>query len=268
MALMMALAAAALLCGAGLAFAAEPVSVKIPVTIEEGGIAVMAPVGDAPAPETAELALDDGERGAFEIALGTPGTYGYTVRIKDEGIENVEFDTTVYTATVAVFADEGSGMYAMVTVAKTGAEDKPEMLMFANKGRQAALHPGGSNDPAKPDDPDDPGGSDDPDNPGGSDDPDNPGGSNDPDDPGSNPDDPGKGNNDPDKDNGQTAVGTTDSSASSTGSGAKSTNPRTGDSSNLEFYLLMAAAASAGLFLLSLVFALSVRKDRKRAGRR
>ena len=197
------------LCACIMPSVAFGLTIEIPVAIDEGGVAVIVPDDGSPAPRNLEIAVEDQEEVPFSIDIYSPGTYNYTIHVKDEGEEGVQYDKTVYVAAVSVFAGEEDTMYGVVTISKEDEPDKPETIHFTSNVRSAHRDPNG----------DDPSGSGSP----------VPGGSQ-------------------------------DGSAGSGGSGAAG-QPKTGDSSNLELYLLVSTFASAGLFALSVVYAVSTRKQ-------
>lgn len=212
------------------AYASARITVTIPVTIEGGGVAVMVPGGGSPSPEEGELSVEPGKQAQFSIPVEKPGTYGYEIAVKDEGEENVVYDKTVYVATVSVFDNGGESPSWTVTLSKAGSEEKPESVHFAMKSM--AGDPGST--PADNTEPD--GSSESADDEPGSD------------------SEQDEGADDGADDDDVKADGT-DARTSSSGS-----NPKTGDSSNLERYLLISVAASAGLFALALVYAVSTRR--------
>ena len=71
------------------AYASNGIVVSIPVTIDEGGIALIAPAAGSPTPESLSLELEDKAAASFRIPVDSPGNYSYAISVKDDGYEDV-----------------------------------------------------------------------------------------------------------------------------------------------------------------------------------
>ena len=96
------------------AFAAETVSVSIPIEIEGGGTAV--------------LITEDGATENINISFNTPGDYKYTIQANTK--EGLYYSPEYYTATVAVRADNSGELTSTVILTKAGSNYKPDKCRF------------------------------------------------------------------------------------------------------------------------------------------
>ena len=218
--------------------AAQTVSVDIWTDIKNGGTAVIIPEVNCPLPDRASMTLADGQSEAFHIDFSEEGTYAYTVRIEPDDRE-INFDDTVYRVKVFV-TEEGGKLYTSIVIynQRTGNKfspqgyDEPCTVTFVND-----VNPAASEEPTAP--------------------------------PPS-----GEGETVPEtvpetvtaterKSGGSNSDSDDDEKDASNGSDVKS-RPQTGDDSRLDFYLLLAIIASAGLFMLSIFYYRSVVKEIKK----
>ena len=210
--------------------AAQTVPVDIWVDIKNGGTAVIITEVNSPLLDRSSMTLDDGQSEAFHIDFSEAGTYAYTIRIEPDDRE-ITFDDTVYR--VNVFVTEESGkLYTSIVIynQKTGGKyspqgyDEPCTVTFVND--VSPITPDETTAPTQS---------------------------------GESAatsetvtateQDPGSAKNDPND----------DAKNASKGSDVKS-RPQTGDDSRLDFFLLLAIIASAGLFMLSVFYYRSVVK--------
>ena len=210
--------------------AAQTVPVDIWVDIKNGGTAVIITEVNSPLPDRSSMTLDDGQSEAFHIDFSEAGTYAYTIRIEPDDRE-ITFDDTVYR--VNVFVTEESGkLYTSIVIynQKTGGKyspqgyDEPCTVTFVND--VSPITPDETTAPTQS---------------------------------GESAatsetvtateQDSGSAKNDPND----------DAKNASKGSDVKS-RPQTGDDSRLDFFLLLAIIASAGLFMLSVFYYRSVVK--------
>lgn len=211
--------------------AAEAAGVDIWVNIINGGTAVIITEVNCPLPDKSKITLEDGQSEAFHIDFTEEGTYSYLVKIEPDERE-ISFDDTVYN--VKVFVSEENGkLYTSILIYNTksgnkyapqGSGDDPCSVTFSNSTEPPA--PTSSSEPTLPAENTEPGTDREPTDPDG----------------GGNPSQTDKPDN------------------SSSGG---SSQPKTGDDSRLDFYLLLAILASAGLFMLSVFYYRSVMKELK-----
>lgn len=110
------------------AFAAEAVSVSIPVEIEGGGTAVMIPEVNCPLPETSSVEVQDGETENINIGFSAPGDYKYTIQANTK--EGLYYSPEYYTATVAIRTDSSGELAATVILKKPDSDYKPDRCRF------------------------------------------------------------------------------------------------------------------------------------------
>lgn len=211
--------------------AAQTAPVDIWVDIKNGGTAVIITEVNCPLPDRSSMTLDDGQSEAFHIDFSEKGTYSYLIRIEPDDRE-INFDDTVYH--VKVFVTEENGrLYTSIVIynQKTGGKfspqgyDEPCTVTFVND--VSPITPDETTAPTQSGE--------------------------------SEPtsetvtateQDPGSAKSDPND----------DAKNASKGSDVKS-RPQTGDDSRLDFFLLLAIIASAGLFMLSVFYYRSVVKE-------
>ena len=211
--------------------AAQTAPVDIWVDIKNGGTAVIITEVNSPLPDRSSMTLDDGQSEAFHIDFSEEGTYSYLIRIEPDDRE-INFDDTVYH--VKVFVTEENGrLYTSIVIynQKTGGKyspqgyDEPCTVTFVND--LSPITPDETTAPTQS---------------------------------GESAttsetvtateQDSGSAKNDPND----------DAKNASKGSDVKS-RPQTGDDSRLDFFLLLAIIASAGLFMLSVFYYRSVVKE-------
>lgn len=218
--------------------AAEAAGVDIWVNIINGGTAVIITEVNCPLPDKSRITLEDGQSEAFHIDFTEEGTYSYLVEIEPDERE-LTFDDTVYNVKVLVSEDNGK-LYTSILIYNTksgnkyapqGGGDDPCTITFSNSTEPPA--PTTATEPVSPTDatetPSDATESD-------------------------------EGKSPSDSDGGNHSAQPDQNGGSSSGGSSK---PQTGDDSRLDFYLLLAILASAGLFMLSVFYYRSVMKEIK-----
>lgn len=270
---------------------AEPVDADIWVEVRHGGTAELLASPNSPAPEQTTLTVPHGQRKAFTVSLTQPGSYSYTVRLKPDR-DHPDVDETYYDVTVYVAGQPDGTLDATIVTHRNGSDEKyappPDEsgFVYPNPERKM-LRVLFSNIVPESSDDDDPspstggsgsGGADTPGDPGGDpgggpsgdpgSDPGDPGGdpggdpSGDPGDPGDDPGSPGGDPGDPGGEPGN--PGDPGDPGEVSGTGGQTTNqPKTGDDSGLNRYLLAAMLSSAGLFALSLGYLSCVERERR-----
>lgn len=211
--------------------AAQTVPVDIWVDIKNGGTAVIITEVNSPLPDRSSMTLADGQSEAFHIDFSEEGTYAYSIRIEPDDRE-ITFDDTVYR--VNVFVTEESGrLYTSVVIynQKTGGKyspqgyDEPCTVTFVND-----FTPDETTAPTR------------------------------------------SGESETtsetvtatDRDSGSAKSDSGDSNDDAKNASKESdvkSRPQTGDDSRLDFFLLLAIIASAGLFMLSVFYYRSVVKE-------
>ena len=206
--------------------AAQALPVDIWVTIQNGGTAVIITEVNSPMPDHSSVTLDDGQSEAFHIEFSEPGNFNYTIRIEPDE-RDIRFDDTVYRIGVYVREENGK-LYSNI------------VIYNEKSGKKYSPHSEGDFEPCTVTFVNDPG----------PDVPDTTETTTVPEESGSVPDTTSKTEQPP---------GITDRDQGG------SSRPQTGDDSTLDFYLLLAILASAGLFMLSVFYYRSVvREVRKR----
>jgi pilin isopeptide linkage protein len=120
------------------ASAYTPATAEIAVEIKHGGTAVIIPEVNCPIPDKTELKLEDGEVGRFNIQFTEPGIYTYTVKTVPDS-RNLDFDSTVYTVIIYV-TDENGTLKAVKLVyaggvkyaGEPGSDGSPDVILFEN----------------------------------------------------------------------------------------------------------------------------------------
>ena len=119
----------------------DPAELDIWVEIENGGTAVIEPEADAPAPAVTTLVLAHGGTEAFHIVFPEAGIFAYTVRIEPDG-RDLHFDDTVYRIVVYVNEHNGALIPSIVIydqssgnkyAPETGDPDRPCNILFVNE---------------------------------------------------------------------------------------------------------------------------------------
>jgi pilin isopeptide linkage protein len=206
--------------------AAQSASVNIWVSIKNGGTAAIITEVNSPLPDRPSITLDDGKSEAFHIEFSEEGSYSYTIRIEPDE-RDIRFDDTVYRVGVYVREENGK-LYSNI------------VIYNEKSGKKYSPHSEGDFEPCTVTFVNDPG----------PDVPDTTETTTVPEESGSVPDTTSKTEQPP---------GITDRDQGG------SSRPQTGDDSTLDFYLLLAILASAGLFMLSVFYYRSVvREVRKR----
>lgn len=217
--------------------AAEAAGVDIWVNIINGGTAVVITEVNCPLPDKSRITLEDGQSEAFHIDFTEEGSYSYLVEIEPDERE-LTFDDTVYNVKVFVSEDNGK-LYTSILIYNTksgnkyapqGGGDDPCSVTFSNSTEPPV--PTSATEPVSPTDAAEPL---------------------------SDTTENGEGQSPSHSDSGK-------NSAQSDKNGGSS-KPQTGDDSRLDFYLLLAILASAGLFMLSVFYYRSVMKEMKRSSR-
>lgn len=212
------------LCGQCFA-APEPISVDVWVDISNGGTAVITTENNAPLPEDTRITVEDDKTESFSIVFTEAGDYSYTLRVEPDE-RDIEFDTSVYNIVIYVVEEDGV-LHSLVVVYNYYSGEKYAPYDPESGEPLTVMF---INAPDVPDDPSVP--TDKPD------DPDNPDNPNDPD-----------GHTIPIKPNDPPG-----------GSGTPINQPKTGDDTMLGLYLIAAILASAGLFMLSIIYYIYVDK--------
>lgn len=110
----------------------KPVKAEIEVEITLGGSVTITPNMNCPVPEKAEMYLQDGEIGKFDIDFTKVGIYDYVVRtIPDE--RQLDFDKTVYN--IKIYVTDEDGELAVTFIVSTGGNkygDHSKRLLFVN----------------------------------------------------------------------------------------------------------------------------------------
>ena len=256
------LAATLLLFNAALcASAYTPTTAEVAVEIRHGGTAVIIPEVNCPIPDKTELRLEDGEVGRFNIQFTEPGIYTYTVKTVPDS-RNLDIDKTVYTVIIYVTDEDGTLTAVKLFYAggakyagEPGSDGSPDVILFRNTEpeEEETTSQGGNPVPAvippfpvpvtpvRPETTTAPGGN----TPPSPETPTSPGGTNRPDAP-----------------EGTTAsegTGIPETEDNNPSPPDKS-NPKTSDDTGMEMYFLIAMIASAGLLVLSIIYAADCRK--------
>ena len=117
------------------AFAAETVSVSIPIEIEGGGTAEIISEVNCPLPKESSLEVQDGATENINISFTTPGDYKYTIQANTK--EGLYYSPEYYTATVAVRADNSGKLTSTVILTKAGSNYKPDRCRFVIAEKQS-----------------------------------------------------------------------------------------------------------------------------------
>lgn len=110
------------------AFAAEAVSVSIPVEIEGGGTAVVISEVNCPLPEQSSIEVANGTTENINIVFSAPGDYTYTIQVESE--DGSYYSPAYYTACVAVRSNSDGELTAMVVLTKSDSDYKPDACVF------------------------------------------------------------------------------------------------------------------------------------------
>lgn len=117
------------------AFAAETVSVSIPVEIEGGGTAEIISEVNCPLPKSSSLEVRDGATENINIGFSAPGDYKYTIQANTK--EGLYYSPEYYTATVAVRADNSGKLTSTVILTKAGSDYKLDRCRFVIAEKQS-----------------------------------------------------------------------------------------------------------------------------------
>ena len=243
------------------ASAYTPARAEVAVEIRHGGTAVIIPEVNCPIPDKTELRLEDGEVGRFNIQFTEPGIYTYTVKTVPDS-RNLDIDSTVYTVIIYV-TDENGTLKAVKLIyaggekyaGEQGSDGSPDVILFRNTEpeQEETTSQGGNPVPAvippfpvpvtpvRPETTTPPGGN----TPPSPETPSSPGGTNRPDAP--------EGTTAPEG----TGIPETEDNNSAP---PDKSNPKTSDDTGMEMYFLIAMIASAGLLVLSIIYAADCRK--------
>lgn len=206
------------------AFAAEAVSVDIPVVIDGGGTAYIVSEVNSPLPTENALRVDNGRTGHFYINFTEVGEYRYTITAAFSRADGEAPADRIFRLTVTVL-DKGNGvLYAVAVINNNQTEEKTDLVRFRETPAPRNEPPSTDNPPEQPPSTDNP-----PEQPPSTDNP---------------PEQPPSADNPPEQ----------------PATPPSHTPPRTGDESNLLRYVLLATASSAGLFLLALLYTLNTNK--------
>ncbi len=243
------------------ASAYTPARAQVAVEIRHGGTAVIIPEVNCPIPDKTELRLEDGEVGRFNIQFTEPGIYTYTVKTVPDS-RNLDIDSTIYTVIIYV-TDENGTLKAVKLIyaggekyaGEQGSDGSPDVILFKNTEpeQEETTSQGGNPVPAvippfpvpitpvRPETTTAPGGN----TPPSPETPTSPGGTNRPDAP--------EGTTAPEG----TGIPETEDNNSAP---PDKSNPKTSDDTGMEMYFLIAMIASAGLLVLSIIYAADCRK--------
>lgn len=173
------------------AHGAQATYIEIPVTIDNGGSAVIVTQVNSPVPRSTTLQVEDGEEGRFIIDFTEEGDFSYILMVLPDE-RNITYDRTVYTANIHVTEINGA-LSCVVVIYNNTTGMKPDAVHFEN-----VLAP-----PTEP----------------------------------------------------PTAAPTTvPATTPATEPASSARQPRTGDDTRMELYLLLAVLASAGIFALSVAY--------------
>lgn len=200
-------------------FAMNTVEAKVPVTIEGGGTAVIVPTVNSPIPTETEIYVKDGHTGYFIIYITEPGTYSYIISVVKEASSGKRYTPEYYDVVVSGLVNDAGELYTVTVVTRRGGDNKTDLAEFkVDKGWEP-------DETTVPDDesttvPPPPGTTS-----------------------------PPPGETEPNPNTEPTTGITTEYHTE-----RDSSTPNTGDDTKLDLYLILAIAASAGLFALSLKF--------------
>ena len=112
------------------AFAAEAVSVDIPVVIDGGGTAYMIPEVNSPLPTENALRVDNGRTGHFHIDFTEAGEYHYTISAAFSRADGEAPANETFRLTVTVL-DKGNGvLYAVAVINGDQFGEKTDLGRF------------------------------------------------------------------------------------------------------------------------------------------
>lgn len=123
---------------ATVALAAEPVTVKIPVSCS--GAACTAALFDSENNALEQLALSPGVVSSFTVTCSGIGDFHYSIKLSNEDTDLVTYDDTVFQVTVTTYYDGEDKLRYVITADPTGvlgeegnSLGKPSELRFDNK---------------------------------------------------------------------------------------------------------------------------------------
>lgn len=215
------------------ASAAQSVPVDIWVTIQNGGTAVVITEVNSPLPDKSKMTIDDNQSEAFHIEFSEPGNFNYTIRVEPDD-RDIRFDDTVYRVSIYIIEENGTlSSNIIIYNEKSGKKYTPQteghpdpctVTFVNNPGPDYPDVPETSTSPAEATTA-----------------------------PVETKDVPDNTSTTEQTPNGDGGTSGKDNDGSS--------RPKTGDDSTLDFYLLLAIIASAGLFMLSVFYYRSVVKQ-------
>lgn len=112
--------------------ASVPVSFIAPDRGDNACITYMETVNNSPEPVVNPVGFIGSGSDEFNINIGEPGTYRYTVYQKSGTDSNVIYDDTVYSVIVYVTADTGDTLKYAVTATASNTGKKPDSIDFQN----------------------------------------------------------------------------------------------------------------------------------------
>ena len=119
-----------------MALVVEPVSVKLPVTVEGAAATVsIVPMAESsPMPASAEISVPANGSSEYEIEYVIPGTWKYEISQKPGNEEGWEYDDTIYECTVFIESlEENGALHPIVTMYPKGSREKTNSAEFRNK---------------------------------------------------------------------------------------------------------------------------------------
>lgn len=87
---------------------------------------------DSPKPNESSIRVEQSGKGGFTIDITEPGTYRYRISEKTGNDPDINYDKSVYIATVFVQNGDGGKLVYSLTVAEMGKTNKPDSVAFKN----------------------------------------------------------------------------------------------------------------------------------------
>jgi pilin isopeptide linkage protein len=87
----------------------------------------------SPMPSESSLKIEQSGKGGFTIDITEPGTYRYRIFEKAGNDPRINYDKSVYIATVFVQNGEGGRLAYSLSVAQQGRTNKPDRVAFSNE---------------------------------------------------------------------------------------------------------------------------------------
>lgn len=132
------------------AFAAEAVSVDIPVVIDGGGTAYIVSEVNSPLPTENALRVDNGRTGHFYINFTEVGEYHYTITAAFSRADGEAPADRIFRLTVTVL-DKGNGvLYAVAVINNNQTEEKTDLVRFRETPAPRNEPPSTDNPPEQP----------------------------------------------------------------------------------------------------------------------